>query len=138
MNKTLLGLVAVIIVVLGAITMMNVVKTSPTEPQTMQKEASPSTEQTMTKETTVEERATGFTPSPITVKTGTKIVFVNKSGAGGNVSSAVHPTHQVYPPLNLGNFADGASVEIVFDKLGTYNYHDHNNPNRTGTITVTE
>lgn len=80
--------------------------------------------------------SSGFDPKTLTIKTGTRVIWLNKSGAAATVNSVVHPTHQVYTPLNLGEFPDGSSVQLVFDKSGTYNYHDHLNPSRTGTVVV--
>lgn len=78
----------------------------------------------------------GFTPQTLTVKAGTKVVWINQDKDVANVSSDVHPTHQVYPPLNLGNFSSSSSVQLVFEKAGTYKYHNHLNPSQTGTIMV--
>ncbi len=78
----------------------------------------------------------GFVPQTLTIKAGTKVVWMNKSGGTVTVNSAVHPTHLVYPPLNLGEFGDGSSVQLGFDKPGTYKYHNHLNPSQTGTIVV--
>lgn len=80
--------------------------------------------------------ALGFAPQTLTIKAGTKVLWMNKSGEVATVNSGAHPTHLVYPPLNLGEFGNGSSVQLVFDKPGTYNYHDHLNPSRTGTIVV--
>ncbi|MBI4089639.1 MAG: cupredoxin domain-containing protein [Candidatus Levybacteria bacterium] len=80
----------------------------------------------------------GFEPQSQTVKVGTKVVWTNKSGADDvTVNSDEHPTHLIYPPLNLGQFNDQSSVELVFDKEGAYNYHNHLNPSQKGTIIVT-
>lgn len=78
----------------------------------------------------------GFDPASITIKTGTLIVWLNKSGAEASVNSADHPTHQLYPLLNLGRFPDGSSVSLIFDKAGTNKYHDHLHPDKTGTVIV--
>lgn len=78
--------------------------------------------------------AAGFAPQTIRIKPGIKVVWVNKSGSTATVNSASHPTHFIYPALNLNSFEDGQSLELVFDKPGTYNYHDHLNPSRTGTV----
>lgn len=78
----------------------------------------------------------GFAPQALTIKTGTRVVWMNKSGGTVTVNSAAHPTHLVYPPLNLGEFGNGSSVQLGFDKPGTYSYHNHLNPNQTGTIVV--
>ncbi|MEK7450579.1 MAG: cupredoxin domain-containing protein [Patescibacteria group bacterium] len=78
----------------------------------------------------------GFAPQTLTIKAGTKVIWMNKSGAAVSLNSAVHPTHLVYPPLNLGEFGDGSSVQLGFDKPGTYSYHNHLNASQTGTIVV--
>lgn len=80
--------------------------------------------------------ALGFAPQTLAIKAGTKVLWMNKSGEAATVNSAGHPAHLVYPPLNLGEFGNESSVQLVFDKPGTYNYHDHLNPSRTGTIVV--
>lgn len=78
----------------------------------------------------------GFDPAEITIKKGTLIQWLNKSGAEASVNSQNHPTHQLYPSLNLGRFPDGSSVSLIFDKAGTYKYHDHLHPDKTGTVIV--
>ena len=79
---------------------------------------------------------TGFDPQTVTVKVGAKVEWENATGATANVSSAPHPTHETYPPLNLGDFEPGATVELVFNEPGEYKYHDHLNPTKFGTIVV--
>jgi len=88
------------------------------------------------KEVTVEITASGFQPKAVTIKADTKVVWVNKSGATVSINSADHPTHLVYPPLNLGVVEDGNSASLVFDTVGTFKYHNHLNPSQTGTIVV--
>lgn len=78
----------------------------------------------------------GFDPKTITVKAGTRVSWLNASGKPGSVNSDSHPTHQLYPALNLGEFPDGYGVQFVFDKPGTYGYHNHLKPSQTGTVIV--
>lgn len=85
---------------------------------------------------TIQVTKEGFTPGTVTVETGTKVIWTNVSGAIAAVHSADHPTHITYPPLNLGEFQDGSSVQLIFDKPGTYKYHDHLKPQLQGSITV--
>ncbi len=80
----------------------------------------------------------GFSPAAVTVKQNTIVTWLNKSGGLVTVNSAVHPTHLVYPPINLGEFKDGSSVQLTFDKPGVFKYHDHLNPSQTGVVTVVE
>lgn len=79
---------------------------------------------------------TGFKPKELIVKAGTKITWINRSGKSATVDSDDHPTHKLFPFLNLGQFANGASVQVVFDKPGTYIYHNHFDASQTGRITV--
>src|SRR3972149_9123971 len=58
---------------------------------------------TQTKEETVILTKTGFAPTPLTVKAGTKVTWTNQSGTTATVNSSPHPAHTDYPPLNLGS-----------------------------------
>lgn len=78
----------------------------------------------------------GFLPATLTVKTGITVAWENKSGVDATVDSDPHPTHTNYPVLNLGALPDGGKLSLVFDKPGTYGYHNHLNPSQTGTIVV--
>lgn len=80
--------------------------------------------------------SSGYDPKDLTVKAGTKVMWINKSGTEVTVDSAQHPTHLVYPPLNLGRFEDGSSVNLMFDEPGKYRYHNHLNPTQFGSIMV--
>lgn len=80
--------------------------------------------------------SSGFEPATVNIEAGTKVVWTNKSGSTATVNSALHPTHLIYPPLNLNGVSDNESVSLVFDEQGTYKYHDHLNPTRTGTVVV--
>ena len=78
----------------------------------------------------------GFSPSTLTIKVGTRVRWVNKSGQLGDVDSDPDPTNTSYPPMNFGTFSDGSSVELIIDKAGTYHYHNHLNPSQRGTVVV--
>ena len=80
--------------------------------------------------------STGFAPSGIKVKVGEKVEFKNTSGSAVQINSAVHPTHTLYPELNIGAIAAGAAGSTVFNKPGIYKYHNHLNPPQNGTIEV--
>ncbi|MBI4009056.1 cupredoxin domain-containing protein [Candidatus Roizmanbacteria bacterium] len=148
-NKTLIGIVVAVLVILGAVVVMKSQQTTQVAPSQSQEatttvspeEATASPEITtenamMEKEVKVNLTDSGFDPQEITVKVGTKVVWVNKTDQTGNVSSAKHPTHLVYPPLNLGDFEPGESVSLVFNEAGSYGYHDHLNPSQFGKVVV--
>lgn len=138
MGKFLIVIIA--IAVIAGVVVLGTKKSSYQAPvqqgsQSQQAVTSPAQEQKQN-EAIVTVTASGFAPQTLTIKAGTKVVWMNKSGTAVTVNSAVHPTHLVYPPLNLGEFGDGSSVQLVFDKPGTYKYHNHLNPSQTGTIVV--
>lgn len=147
MNRPILiGAVLAIVVLLGAVLFINnqnnsqqAPQSQPTQPQPTETEPTVVTSPTVKEEmVTVKILNSGFEPKSVTVKVGTKVVWGNESGKTANVNSAVHPTHQVYPQLNLGNFENGEQVSLVFDKEGTYKYHNHLEPGKTGTVVVEE
>ncbi len=80
--------------------------------------------------------ASGFEPLTLKVKTGTRVIWINKSGTQATVNSDPHPTHTLWSFLNLGQFDNGSSVSVVFEKRGTYTYHNHFNPSQKGTVVV--
>lgn len=100
----------------------------------VQPSAQPTTQQT--NEKTVNATKKGFEPEILKVTVGTKVTFINKSDTTADVSSAIHPTHALFPLLNLGTFNDGGSLSVKFDKQGTYKYHNHLNPSQTGEVVV--
>lgn len=81
----------------------------------------------------------GYTPSTITVKLGTKLTWVNQSSSGMWTASALHPTHMLLPGFDeLKSVAKGGSYDYTFTKVGTWKYHNHVQPSDTGTVVVTE
>jgi plastocyanin len=102
-------------------------------------------------EHTVEMTSSGFSPNAITISKGDTVTFVNADGGSYWPASAIHPTHTVYPGSNINkcatderskifdaceNIKQGESWSFTFNEVGEWNYHDHNNPSRTGTIVV--
>lgn len=143
-GNTLLWLVLLVVVVGGGYLLLKgqnaskMVQENKVMPTVATGSVSPVTKQEdkMANEVTINVTATGFDPKTVNVKVGTKVTWVNKSAAMANVSSAVHPTHLVYPPLNLGNFVDGASVSLVFKDKGTFKYHNHLDASQFGSVVV--
>lgn len=82
----------------------------------------------------------GFSPSTLTVESGTKISWTNNSQTTIQVASNPHPTHTDNPELTNGSFtlsvAPGTSVTVTVTKTGTWGYHNHLNPSAGGTIVV--
>lgn len=101
-----------------------------------QPEENPATPSASAEKNVVNITSSGFLPKDITVKVGESVTWVNEDTVGHTVNSAVHPTHLVYPPLNLGTIKPGVQVSLNFPKAGTYQYHDHLNPSLTGSVIV--
>lgn len=139
MNTKLIGIVGVVVVlVVAAVVVLSTKNTtqtntpaavslSPTAAQAVE-EQSNSADVTVT--------ANGFEPKDITIKAGDKVTWTNESSAKVTINSAVHPTHLLWPFLNLGSFENGQVVSVVFEKIGTYKYHNHFNASQVGTVTV--
>ena len=77
-----------------------------------------------------------FSPKNMIVKAGSTVKWINKSGKTASVNSDDHPTHQLNSFLNLGEFANGSALEVVFERPGIYGYHNHRNASQNGTVTV--
>lgn len=78
----------------------------------------------------------GFAPKNITIKLGDTITWTNADTKNHNISSDNHPTHLLYPFLNLGMIKPGESKSLTPAKGGTFTYHDHLNSSLTGVVTV--
>lgn len=136
-NKILIGVILVaIVLILGFVLLRNNAtnKQSVTQEQT----SAPAGRDDMRprETTTVKLTSSGFSPQTITIKPDTAIAFVNESGEMAAIDSDPHPVHTSYEPLNLGNFANGETLKLVFAEAGTYKYHNHLNPSQTGTVVV--
>jgi plastocyanin len=89
--------------------------------------------------TTITYTDSGYTPTTVTVKKGTKVTFTNTSSSGMWTASASHPTHQVLPEFDQKrSVGRGSSYEFTFDKVGTWQYHNHVKASDTGVVVVTD
>lgn len=134
-NKVLLAAVVVLVIGGGALLLLNnKAQTQPTNQATQNTTPTQAVQQE--EETLVTVTSSGYDPKTITVKPGAKVVWKNETGAPITVSSDNHPTHLLWPFLNLGKFEDGSTVSVVFEKAGTYTYHNHLDASMTGTVVV--
>lgn len=87
---------------------------------------------------TVTYDGTAFSPATISVKQGDSITFINNSTGGMSVASDPHPSHTIYPEFDqYKTSAKGQkSFTFIFDKLGTWGYHNHLNESAVGSVTV--
>lgn len=81
----------------------------------------------------------GFAPSPLVVKKGTTVTFVNESSSLMLVASAIYPTHSLLPDfVQKTQVTKGKSYEYTFTKVGTWRYQNDVLTKDVGTISVTE
>ena len=78
----------------------------------------------------------GFSPKQLTVKVGESVEFVNNSSSNVQVNSAPHPTHELYPELNIGIITPGETKSATFTTTGTKMYHNHLSASENGQIVV--
>ena len=79
----------------------------------------------------------GFSPETLTINEGDTIIFINQSSGKMHIASDPHPAHTKYPEFDQKNSVDaGGTYSFTFDKVGTWGFHNHNNPSMTGTIVV--
>jgi plastocyanin len=113
-----------------------------------------STQQVNTPETpplpyieTVTYNGSSFVPSNITIIEGGSVRFVNTSTSKMWVASDDHPTHAGYPIKSeydcLGSSFDQCEATVkdtawtyTFSRTGTWAYHNHENPEHVGSVTV--
>src|SRR3989338_3483773 len=80
-----------------------------------------------------------FVPKVVNVKKGDKVTWINKSSKAVWPASAMHPTHLLYPEFDaLRGLKPGENYSFVFEKVGSWKYHDHLNPSSFGTVEVAE
>jgi plastocyanin len=79
----------------------------------------------------------GFNPATISVQKGTLVTFTNKDSKQHRVASDPHPTHTKLSSFDSPNLKKGEKYFFLFDKAGTFTYHDHLNPLKfNGTVVV--
>ncbi|OGF62603.1 hypothetical protein A2926_01030 [Candidatus Giovannonibacteria bacterium RIFCSPLOWO2_01_FULL_44_40] len=80
-----------------------------------------------------------FDPREVKIGKGGKVTWVNRSRNPVWPASAVHPTHLLYPGFDARqSVAYGRSYSFVFEKVGSWKYHDHLNTGMTGVVVVEE
>ena len=77
-----------------------------------------------------------FTPETLTVKAGTKVLVKNQSDMTIQFDSNPHPAHTDNREMNIDIIRAGSSKSFVATRKGTFGYHDHLNPQFTGTLIV--
>lgn len=143
MNKTILGVI-VVVVVIGVVFFMNNKADAPTDSQnqttpTPNPTPSPTPVSTTPQTFDVSMTDAAYAPAALTIKKGDTVKFTNNGTKLNWPASAPHPTHTDYPEFDPKvGVAVGQSWSFTFTKTGTWRYHDHLNPTRFGSVVVTE
>jgi len=78
-----------------------------------------------------------FNPSTLVIKNCTKVVFKNNGAKDHWPASDLHPTHGIFPEFDpLKGIQPNEQWEFVFEKKGSWKYHDHLHPQIRGIIKV--
>ncbi len=135
----LLASVALIAAACNARTEVTTTNNPPPPPPPASQTPPPPPPPAMSGEVSINMTATGFEPSTVTVKKGTKVTFVNKDTKPHWPASAPHPTHTDLPSFDaLKGIVAGASYSYTFDKVGTWKFHDHLLSTKFGSVVVVE
>ncbi|MEX2514768.1 MAG: hypothetical protein WD335_01405 [Candidatus Paceibacterota bacterium] len=95
----------------------------------------------------------GFDPQKITIQPGTEVIFENVGDDGHWPATNDHPSHTLYDDTDIGEHCTddasavfdackaipaGESWSFVFEKEGSFGYHNHLWPHLVGEVTVQE
>lgn len=79
----------------------------------------------------------GSNSDAITINKCTEVTFQNNDSRARWPAADYHPTHGIYPEFDpQKEIAPGKSWSFVFEKTGTWKFHDHLLPTIRGKITV--
>ena len=99
---------------------------------------------------TITYNGSSFSPSEVTIKKGGTVTFTNTGSSNMWVASGPHPEHTGYsgtsrsahcPDTSNAAFdqcAAGNSFIFMFQKVGTWGYHNHLNASSFGKVIVVE
>ena len=87
-------------------------------------------------ETTITYTNDGFSPSELTVNSGTTVTIKNESDKVLQLNSDPHPQHIGNPELNVGTISPGKTTTFTVTTTGSHGYHNHLNDSDTGTLIV--
>lgn len=80
----------------------------------------------------------GFEQQNYTVAAGQTVTVKNESSITVEFSSDDHPTHRDNPELNMDALDPGEQGSFTPDRAGKWGIHDHEHPEFTTTLTITD
>lgn len=139
MQKSLIiGLIAVVII--GGVGYLALHKKTGTTPATNSTTNTASTSNSsggsQNAAATITYSDSGFSPGSTTVKSGESVAIKNTSSNDLQLDSNPHPAHTDDGDLNVGIVGPGQTKTFTVTKKGTFGFHNHPNPDDSGTITV--
>ena len=80
----------------------------------------------------------GFIPATIKIQQGQQVVWINTDTKDHQISADPHPSHSSLPALSeTSKLLSEESMSFIFEKSGTYTYHDELPPlTLKGTVIV--
>jgi len=93
----------------------------------------------------------GFVPKNLEIKQGEKVTWINKLATESRPASNFHPTHTNYPSSSIimcgtaeekntfdacRNLKKEESYSFIFNEVGSWEYHNHLQPSKSGRIIV--
>lgn len=139
MKAVIIGFLALVVIggagyaALHTYSKNNASPASNTQTQNTNTPSTPNTEQTAN---TITFDGSRFSPSTLTVASGTSVTIKNTSSQALQLDSNPHPVHTDDTDLNVGTVAAGQSQTFTVTKKGTFGYHDHLEAGIQGKITV--
>ena len=81
----------------------------------------------------------GFLPQTLLVKKGTKVTWTNTDKKPHQIFSDPHPSHSKLPALNQAKpLTPNSSDSYTFTTIGTFTYHDEENPLKFKGVVIVE
>jgi plastocyanin len=77
-----------------------------------------------------------FSPSAITIKKGSSVIWSNTDNVPHRIASNPHPGHSDLPDLYSDSINSSDKYRFTFNTPGTFGYHDEVDPAINGTIIV--
>lgn len=130
-TKITVGIIALVVVIGGAIIIFKPSKTNAPSSQ-----SSSSTDNTAQAAVTITYDGNSFKLSGTTVKSGESVKVINGSQDDLDFDSDPHPVHTDNPELNAGDIAPGQSKTFKLETKGTWGFHNHLNASQKGELTV--
>ena len=78
----------------------------------------------------------GVSPSTSSISSGQVVTFKNDTSRVVQPASDPHPRHTDNPEFNVSTIQPGQSKTVTLTKTGSWGFHDHLDPDNSGTITV--